>query len=129
MRRNGIAAKTRRKFRCTTDSDHDHPVAENIVARDFGPTAANRTRTADITYIATREGWLCLAVVEGLYSRQIVGWSIGERITSRLVVDALKMAVSRRLPDVGLVAHPTVAANTRASTIDAPWRAEGSPAA
>ena len=105
MRRNGIAAKTKRKFRCTTDSNHDHPVAENVVARDFEPTAANRIWTADITYVATREGWLYLAVVEDLYSRQIVGWSMSERITSRLVVDALEMAVSRRLPNVGLVAH------------------------
>jgi transposase InsO family protein len=60
---------------------------------------------ADITYLPTREGWLYLAAVEDLYSRQVVGWSMGERITSRLVVDALEMAVSRRLPGEGLVAH------------------------
>ncbi len=91
MRQNGIAAKTKRKFRCTTDSNHGHPVAENVVNRDFKPTTANRTWTADITYIATGEGWLYLAVVEDLYSKQIIGWSMGSRIDSRLVVDALEM--------------------------------------
>lgn len=105
MRQNGIAAKTKRKFRCTTDSNHGHPVAENVVNRDFKPTTANRTWTADITYIATGEGWLYLAVVEDLYSKQIIGWSMGSRIDSRLVVDALEMALSRRQPGVGLVAH------------------------
>jgi putative transposase len=105
MSRAGVAAKTKRKFRCTTDSNHHHPVAENIVDRQFDPEAPNQVWTADITYIPTREGWLYLAAVEDLYSRQVVGWSMGERIDSRLVVDALEMAVSRRLPGAGLVAH------------------------
>jgi putative transposase len=105
MHRHGIAAKTKRKFRCTTDSNHDRPVAENVVDRQFKPEAANEVWTADITYIPTREGWLYLAAVEDLYSRKIIGWSMGARIDSRLVVDALEMAVSRRLPGAGLVAH------------------------
>jgi putative transposase len=105
MRQHGIAAKTKRKFRCTTDSNHAHPVAENVVNRDFEPMAANRTWTADITYIATGEGWLYLAVVEDLYSKRIVGWSMGSRIDSRLVVDALEMALAARQPGAGLVAH------------------------
>jgi putative transposase len=105
MREHGIAARTRRKFRCTTDSNHARPVAENPVNRQFEPEAANRVWAADITSIATREGWLYLAAVEGLYSRKIVGWSMGERIDSRLVVDALEMAIRRRLPGEGLVAH------------------------
>src|SRR6185437_7518990 len=105
MRQHGIAAKTKRKFRCTTDSNHDRPVAENILDRQFEPTAANQAWLADITYIPTREGWLYLAAVEDLYSRQIVGWSMSERMSSRLVVDALEMAVSRRLPGEGLLAH------------------------
>jgi transposase InsO family protein len=105
MREHGIAAKTKRKFRRTTDSSHDRPVAENVLNRQFEPGAANRAWTADITYIATGEGWLYLAAVEDLHSRQIVGWSMGSRINSRLVVDALEMAVSRRLPGEGLVAH------------------------
>lgn len=105
MRERGIAAKSGRKFRCTTDSDHDRPVAENVVDRNFEPEGPNRVWAADITYIPTREGWLYLAAVEDLHSRRIVGWSMGERIDSRLVVDALEMAVSRRLPGEGLVAH------------------------
>jgi len=105
MRRHGIAAKTRRRFRCTTDSNHGRPVAENLVDRQFEPAAANEVWTADITYIPTGEGWLYLAAVEDLHSRRIVGWSMSERIDSRLVVDALEMAVAGRLPGAGLVAH------------------------
>jgi len=105
MRDEGIAAKTKRKFRCTTDSNHDRPVAENVLDRQFEPAAANQAWTADITYIATGEGWLYLAAVEDLYSRRIVGWSMSSRIDSRLVVDALEMAVAWRLPGEGLVAH------------------------
>jgi putative transposase len=105
MRGHGIAARTKRKFRCTTDSNHDRPVAENVLDRQFEPEAPNQAWTADITYVATGEGWLYLAAVEDLYSRRVVGWSMSERIDSRLVVDALEMAVSRRLPGEGLVAH------------------------
>ena len=105
MRRERIAAKARRKFRVTTDSNHGRPVAENLLDRRFEPGAANRAWAADITYVATGEGWLYLAAVEDLHSRRIVGWSMGERIDSRLVVDALEMAVARRLPGEGLVAH------------------------
>ncbi len=105
MHREGIAAKTKRKFRRTTDSNHDRPVAENVWDRQFEPEAANRAWTADITSIATSEGWLDLAAVEELYSRKIVGWSISSRIESRLVVDALEMAISRRPPGEVLVAH------------------------
>lgn len=105
MKDAGIRAKSVRRFCRTTDSDHPHPVAENVVNRDFAPTAANQTWTADITSIPTREGWLYLAAVEDLYSRKIVGWSMSERIDSRLVVDALEMALQRELPEAGLVAH------------------------
>jgi len=106
MREADIAAKTARKFRCTTtDSDHDLPVAENLLDRQFDPAAANESWVADITYIPTREGWLYLAAVEDLYSRRVVGWAMDEHMESRLVVDALAMAVQRRLPDEGLLAH------------------------
>ncbi|MDG3005841.1 IS3 family transposase [Paludisphaera sp. Pla2] len=105
MRREGIAAKTKRKFRVTTDSNHARPVAENELDRQFEPGAPDRAWTADITYVATAEGWLYLAAVEDLHSRRIVGWSMGPRIDSRLVVDALEMALARRLPGAGLVAH------------------------
>src|SRR3954470_9581367 len=105
MRREGIAAKTKRKFRVTTDSNHDRPVAANVLDRRFDSEAPNRAWTAAITYVATGEGWLYLAAVEDLYSRRIVGWSMSSRIDSRLVVDALEMALARRLPGEGLVAH------------------------
>ncbi len=106
MRDHEIAAKTRRKFRgTTTDSNHDLPVAENLLDRQFNPSAANEVWLADITYIPTREGWLYLAAVEDLYSRRVVGWAMAEYMESRLVVDALEMAVQRRLPEQGLLAH------------------------
>lgn len=106
MKQAGIQAKTVKKFRVsTTDSNHRQPIAENVVNRDFAPPAPNRTWVADITYVPTQEGWLYLAAVEDLYSRKIVGWSMSERIDSRLVVDALEMAVERQLPGDGLIAH------------------------
>jgi putative transposase len=105
MRGHGIAAKTARKFRCTTDSNHDLPVADNLLGRQFNPSEANEVWVADITYIPTREGWLYLAAVEDLYSRMVVGWSMADHMESRLVVDALALAVQRRLPGEGLLAH------------------------
>jgi putative transposase len=105
MRDNDIAARTARKFRCTTDSNHDLPVAENLLGRQFDPASPNEAWVADITYIPTRAGWLYLAAVEDLYSRRVVGWSMAEHLGSRLVVDALALAVERRLPGEGLLAH------------------------
>jgi transposase InsO family protein len=108
MREAGIAAKTKRKFRQTTDSDHSMPVAENVLDRDFNPEEPNASWVADVTYIPTREGWLYLAVVEDLFSRRVVGWSMDQTITSRLVVDALEMALAARLEGSsgsGLVSH------------------------
>jgi putative transposase len=108
MRAAGIAAKTKRKFRQTTDSNHTHPVAENVLDRNFDPAEPNASWVADVTYIPTREGWLYLAVVEDLFSRRVVGWSMDATMTSRLVVDALEMALARRLKgssSAALVAH------------------------
>jgi len=106
MRDNDIRAKTARKFRVrTTDSNHDLPVADNLLDRQFNPSAANEAWVADITYIPTREGWLYLAAVEDLYSRRIVGCTMAEHMESRLVVDALELAVQRRLPGEGLLSH------------------------
>lgn len=105
MRQAGIRARTARKFKHTTDSNHARPVAENLLDRQFTATRPNESWVADLTYIPTREGWLYLAVVEDLYSRKVVGWSMDRTMTSRLVVDALEMAVRSRLPEEGLVAH------------------------
>ena len=108
MREAGIAAKTKRKFRQTTDSNHPYPVAENVLDRNFDPEEPNTSWVADVTYIPTREGWLYLAAVEDLFSRRIVGWSMDQTMTSRLVVDALEMALAGRLrgsSPSALVAH------------------------
>jgi transposase InsO family protein len=105
MKAHGIKAKTVKRFVRTTDSRHGLPVAENLLARDFAPAGPNLAWGTDITYVPTADGWLYLAVVEDLFSRMIVGWSMGETMTSRLVVDALDMAVRRRLPGEGLLAH------------------------
>ena len=105
MQTQGIAAKTARKFRHTTDSNHDLPVAVNLLDRVFDSTTANAKWVSDFTYIPTREGWLYLAAVEDLYSRRVVGWAMSARMTSRLVADALAMAVQFRLPAAGMLAH------------------------
>jgi putative transposase len=102
----GIQAISHRRFRvCTTDSKHDFPIAENRLEQIFTAEAPNRVWLADITYVPTREGWLYLAAVEDLYSRRVVGWSMATNLESRLVVDALEMAVKQRLPDENLLAH------------------------
>jgi putative transposase len=105
MKLHGIRAKTPKRFVRTTDSNHQLPIAENLLARDFDPSGPNESWSADITYIPTREGWLYLAVVEDLFSRMIVGWSMDETMESRLVVDALEMAIHRRRPLAGLLTH------------------------
>jgi putative transposase len=105
MKAHGIRAKMPRRFVRTTDSSHTLPVAPNVLDRRFDPGGPNAAWGADITYIPTADGWLYLAVVEDLFSRMIVGWSMDATMTSRLVVDALDMAVGRRLPGAGLVAH------------------------
>ena len=102
----GIQAISHKRFRVsTTDSNHDFPVAPNVVNRDFAAAKADEVWLTDITYVPTREGWLYLAAVEDLYSRRVVGWSMGTAMESRLVADALEMAVKQRYPDAGLVAH------------------------
>jgi transposase InsO family protein len=105
MREHGIRAKAPRRSARTTDSRHGLPVADNVLDRDFAPAGPDAAWSADITYIPTADGWLYLAVVEDLFSRRIVGWSMGGAMTSRLVVDALEMAIRQRLPGGGLVAH------------------------
>jgi putative transposase len=105
MRENDIRAKTKRKFRVTTDSRHDHPVAPNLLDRQFMVEAPNTVWLADISYILTREGWLYLAVVLDLYSRQVVGWAMDERMPQQLTLVALDMALKRRRPLPGLMHH------------------------
>jgi len=105
MKEAGIQATIRRKFRVTTDSAHSHPVAPNLLAQDFTADAPDRVWVGDITYISTDEGWLYLASILDLFSRKVVGWSMGSRIQTALVLDALRMAVGRRAPAPGLIFH------------------------
>jgi len=105
MQQHGIRAKTKRKFVVTTDSRHSLPVAPDLVQRRFNPEAPNRLWSGDITYIATDEGWLYLAAVIDLFSRQVVGWSMQPHMQTSLVKDALTMAWFRRRPEAGLIFH------------------------
>ena len=101
----GIAAKTKRKFKATTDSKHRYPVAENVLNRQFTVKGPNEVWLVDITYIWTREGWLYLAAVLDLYSRRIVGWALERRMTKEFACRALEMALNRRRPGRGLIHH------------------------
>ena len=92
----GLQAIQAKKFKVTTDSNHDWPVAANLLQQDFTAEEPNHKWVSDITYIWTREGWLYLAVVMDLYSRAIIGFSINKRMTQQWVCDALTMALFRR---------------------------------
>ncbi len=105
MQRHGLRAKGRRKFVVTTDSAHRLPVAPDLVQRRFDPPAPNLLWTGDITYILTVEGWLYLAAVVDLHSRQVVGWSLQPHMQTSLVKDALLMACFRRHPPPGSIFH------------------------
>lgn len=108
MRTEGIRAKQPRNFRVTTDSNHAHPVAPNVLGRHFTIPeiiAPNRVWASDITYIPTREGWLYLAVVLDLYSRMVIGWSMKHVMEKSITLDALQMAVEHRNPGPGVLHH------------------------
>jgi putative transposase len=100
-----LAARRRRRSVRTTDSNHRHPVAPNVLERDFSPSQPNSTWATDITYVWTSEGWLYLAVVLDLFSRRVVGWSMSEHIDTPLVLGALEMALQGRQPPKGLIHH------------------------
>lgn len=101
----GIRAKTVKKWRATTDSSHRLPVAANTLNRQFAVNEPNRVWAGDITYVWTHEGWLYLAVVLDLYSRAVIGWATGARLTAGLATEALTMAIWRRKPTPGLLHH------------------------
>jgi putative transposase len=106
MREHGLVARPRRRrFVRTTDSRHGYRIAPNLLARDFAPELPNRAWATDITYIATKQGWLYLAVILDLYSRKVVGWSMQPYLDRRLVLAALEMAIASRRPAPGLVHH------------------------
>ena len=105
MQQHGIRAKGKKKFVVTTDSKHHLPVAADLVQRRFEPAAPNLVWSGDITYLPTDEGWLYLAAVVDLHSRQVVGWSLQPHMQTALVKDALLMACFRRKPAAGLIFH------------------------
>lgn len=105
MKRQNLVPKAARKFKCTTDSKHTMPVAPNLLAQDFSADKPNQKWAGDITYLATSEGWLYLAVIIDLYSRQVIGWSMGTRMTASLVCDALSMALFRRGFPENVIVH------------------------
>jgi putative transposase len=106
MKREEIRPKAVRRFRVqTTDSRHDHPVAENVLDREFYPDRPNQVWTADITYIPTTKGWLYLAVVLDLFSRKVVGWATADHMRAELTCDALEMALMHRQPEQELLHH------------------------
>jgi transposase InsO family protein len=105
MRLRGLRARQTKRFKVTTKRNKAHPVAPNLLNRDFEADRPNQKWLADITYILTQEGWLYLAAVLDLYSRRIIGWAMSDRMTSDLTVDALKMAIVQRQPELALIHH------------------------
>ena len=105
MEEQGLASRTKRKFKATTNSDHSKPVAPNLLNREFDVKRPDTVYAGDITYIPTDEGWLYVAVLIDLYSRAVVGWAMSERMTAPLVNDALMMALWKRKPAPGLMVH------------------------
>jgi putative transposase len=104
-RKLGIRCKQKRKFKATTDSKHTLPVAENILGQQFTVTAPNKVWTSDITYVPTDEGWLYVAGHKDLFSGNIVGYAMGERLTRNLVSQSLFKAVAAKRPAEGLIHH------------------------
>jgi len=105
MKEANVVVHRRKKYKVTTNSNHKHPVFENLVQRQFEVEQVDQVYAADVTYIWTQEGWLYLAVVIDLCSRKVVGWSMSSRIKAQLVCDAMQMAIWQRRPKAGLIHH------------------------
>jgi transposase InsO family protein len=106
MRQQGLCGRAKGRFRvCTTDSNHDQPIAPNRLPALPAPSAPNQVWVGDITYVATEEGWLYLAGILDLYSRRLIGWAMSEHIDTKLILAAWGMATTQRQPSAGLVFH------------------------
>ena len=105
MRQAGIRSRTKKKFKATTNSKHNFPVAPNLLNQEFKAAAPDHTWVGDITYVHTNEGWLYLAVLLDLFNREVVGWSTSSRLTRQLAIAALQMALGRRVPGKKLMHH------------------------
>jgi putative transposase len=105
MKEMGLRSCTVKKYKATTNSKHNQPVYENVLNRNFNVLAPNKVWVTDITYIGTSQGWVYLASVMDLFSRKIVGWALGERMTKQLVLEAFDKAYDRQKPPPGLIHH------------------------
>ena len=105
MRREGIVARRKRRFRKTTDSNHPHPIAPNVLARNFDVALPNTAWVTDVTYVWTLEGWLYVAVILDLFSRRVVGWAASANNDRALAIGALDRAIAARAPSSGLIHH------------------------
>jgi putative transposase len=101
----GLRCRQKRKFKATTNSNHSLPVAENLLGQTFAPSAPNQVWVTDLTYIPTREGWLYLAGIKDVFTCEIVGYAMGERMTQELTAQALFRAVQQKRPAAGLIHH------------------------
>jgi len=105
MKNEKLIPKARRKFKVTTNSNHNFKVAPDLVKRDFDPLKLNQTWVSDLTYIRTRSGWLYLCVILDLFSRKVVGWSMDKQMKTPMFIKTLDMAKECRLPDSSLIFH------------------------
>ena len=105
MKEAKVQVKHRKKYKVTTNSNHKQPVFDNVLDRQFDVDQPDQVYVGDITYLWTQEGWLYLAVIIDLYSRKVVGWSMGSRMKAQLVCDALRMAIWQKRPGAGLIVH------------------------
>ena len=105
MRNNGLRARRKKRFRTTTDSNHDRPIAPNLLCRNFSASAPNKVWVGDLTYIWTKEGWIYLDVLIDLFSRRVVGWSMSDSLHRGIALSALAQARALRCPPRGLIVH------------------------
>ena len=105
MRNARLRGIPKRRYKVTTQRDPRHEVATNLIEQDFTAKQPNQRWAADITYVATHQGWLYLAVVMDLYSRKIIGWSMDQRMSRHLAINALTMAIDARQPEGVLIHH------------------------
>lgn len=101
----GIMSKRKRRYKATTNSRHTHPIADNLLKRDFSATYPNQKWVSDITYIPTGEGWLYLSMIKDLFTKEVVGWACSDRIDAQLTLDALNQAVVKERPQKGIIIH------------------------
>lgn len=105
MKKEHLVPKTKKKFKATTNSKHNLPIASNLLNREFNVNQPNSHWVGDISYVPTNEGWLYLAVILDLYSRKVIGWAMDSRMTADLVTSALLMAIWRRKDVKGIIMH------------------------